>query len=320
MGKSVLPPAERWHLRQLLNKFQLVKDRVAGVATGRHTGFFLGGRGGIGKTFTIQEELRRREVAYKLTNSRLTGRGLVDLLRDYPDSIHLIEDVEQITCDRNAVGVLRSALWGTRCGREGRIERLVTWKAHATNIEFIFSGGIIMTGNRLLEDIPELAALKTRISWLNLLVTDEEIAALMRSVAGDGFPKGNNLLEPEACMEVAKFIIDESSRINRHLDIRLLVNAFEDRLQVEDFEAGCQWKDLVATRLCERPSLIGPIESVGTRAKKKAKQLEIAREIVGMEPQTRLRAWEEKTGGASQATLYRRMAELAELDAQEVEN
>lgn len=319
MGKP-LSLGDRQHLRRLKEKLQVVKDRVAGVVTGRHTGFFLGGRGGICKSFTIEEELRRREVAYKLTNSRITGRGLVDLLADYPNSIHLIEDVENITYDRQAVGVLRSALWGNRCGREGQIERLVTWKAYGTSIEFIFTGGLIMTCNRPLEDLPELATLKTRISWMHLRVTDEEIAALMRSVAKDGFPKGNNLLDPEACLEVAEFVIDESSKINRHLDMRLLVNAFEDRLQVEDFEAGCQWKDLVASRICERPSLTGPIESVGTRAKKKAKQLEVAREIVGMETQARLRAWKEKTGGTSQATLYRRMAELAELDAQEVEN
>lgn len=314
---KALSAEDRHNLRRLDEKLQLVKDRVAGVATGHHTGFFLSGRGGIGKTFTVEEELRRRKIPYKLTNSRITGRGLVDLLADYPDSIHVIEDVESIARDPNAVGVLRSALWGSRQGREGRLERLVTWKACSTNIEFIFTGGIIMTSNRDLEDLPELAAMKTRISCTHLRVTDEEIAALMRRVAMDGFPKDNNLLEPVECLEVAEFIITESARINRHLDMRLLVNAFEDRRQVEDLEAGCQWQDLVASRICERPSLTGPIEPVGTRVKKKAKQLAIAREIVGLKPQSRLRAWKEKTGGASQATLYRR---LAELDAQAIKS
>ena len=50
---------DRRHLAELGRKLQVVKDRVVGVARRRHTGFFLGGRGGIGKSHAIEGELDR---------------------------------------------------------------------------------------------------------------------------------------------------------------------------------------------------------------------------------------------------------------------
>lgn len=63
-----LSAQDRHHLVRLEKKHQLVRDRIVGVATGRHTGFFLGGRGGIGKSTIIENELRRREIPFILTN------------------------------------------------------------------------------------------------------------------------------------------------------------------------------------------------------------------------------------------------------------
>jgi len=301
----------------LSKKYQLIRDRVGGVATGRHTGFFLGGRGGIGKSTIIENELRQREIPFILTNSHLTGRGLVDRLYDYPDSIHVIEDVEEAVRDPQAMGVLKSALWGTRRNREGRLERWVTWNAHGVAIEFLFCGGICMTSNLDLRSLPRLAALKTRISWMDLRVTDAEVAAKMREISLRGYPTNDNLLELSQCLEVVEFIIDESAKINRNLDLRLMVNSLEDRLQAEDFEAGCSWRDLVASRIRERPSFADQPQSLDMRAKKKQEELVIAREIVGLAPDDRLKAWNEKVPppGNSRATLYRRLRELAETDA-----
>jgi hypothetical protein len=246
----------------------------------------------------------------------MTARCLFDRLEAYPDSIHLIEDLEGLTKDRRAVGVLRSALWGTRAGREGNMERVVTWNAHNASEEFVFTGGIIMPSNRRLADLPEVEALKTRISWMHLRISDREVAALMKRVASEGYPKGNNLLEPPECGEVAVYIIREAGRLNRRLDLRLLINSFEDRLQAEDLDAGCSWQDLVAARICERPTVRGEIEPVGVRAQKKAMQLQLARAIAELDPAERLRVWQEKTG-ASRATMFRRLGELAREDALE---
>ena len=69
-----LSAQDRHHLAELEKRYQLARDRVRGVVAGRHTGFFLGGRGGIGKSRTVADELDRLGVPYILTNSHLTGR------------------------------------------------------------------------------------------------------------------------------------------------------------------------------------------------------------------------------------------------------
>ncbi len=43
----------------------------------------------------------------------------------------------------------------------------------------------------------------------------------MRKIAIEGYPPGKNLLEPQQCLEVVQFIVDEAARINRSLDLRL---------------------------------------------------------------------------------------------------
>ena len=126
-------------------------------------------------------------------------------------------------------------------------------------------------------------------------------------------------LDIDDCVEVAEFIITESARLNRSLDMRLLVNAFADRLQSEDHDAGCGWQDLVYSTLCGRPAVAGVIEPVGTRQRNRERELEIARDLVGIEPMKRLVIWQQHTG-KSQATMYRRLNELAQTDALDFEN
>src|SRR5436190_19411899 len=107
------------HLEELDRHLQLVRDRVAGVAEGYATGFFLHGEGGVGKSHTVIGELERLKANYKVVNSRMTGRGLYNALERFPDAVHVLEDMEALVRDRGAQGVLRSALWGQRRGERG---------------------------------------------------------------------------------------------------------------------------------------------------------------------------------------------------------
>jgi hypothetical protein len=310
---TVLSQQDERHLERLDQKLQLVRDRTAAVALGYSNGLFLYGDGGVGKSYTVLQELERLKADCKLFNSRMTGRGLYNALGRYPDSVHVLEDMEQVTRDRGAQGVLRSALWGQR--REGDIgpqERLVTWTTYKLEHSFYFTGGIIMISNRPLADLPELNAVKTRIAVLHLQASDPELRALMRRVALRGFVHEGRRLDAEECQEVCEFIIDQSLSLHRSLDMRLLVNSLQDYLQWQEGDAGCHWHDLVTARLRERPPAAFRKDLVvGGRGSLKEKELEVAREIAAAttDRQERLRQWQQRTG-KSQATLYRRLAEL----------
>jgi len=248
------------HLQSYESKLQLVRDYAKGVALGFSNGFFLHGTGGIAKSFTVLGELERLGVDFKLFNSRMSGRGLFEALAEYPQSVHVLEDMERVVKDKDAQGILRSACWGQR-GDDGRQKRIVTW-ATAKGVESaVFSGGIIMLSNRALDDLPELRAIRTRISHLHLEVSDAEIAAQMRRLARNGYSHDGKTMTPDEAETVCDFVILESQNKLCHLDMRLMDNAFRDYLQWREKHSLCHWQTLVATRLDGRRdelAVVGP--------------------------------------------------------------
>lgn len=299
------------HLARLESKLQLVRDRTRAVALGYSTGFFLFGNGGNGKSFTVLKELDRLRANFKLFNSRMTGRGLYNALEKFPDAVHVLEDMEQLQRDRGAQGVLRSALWGQRKdGDDGPMERLVTWTTFRQEHNFVFTGGIIMLSNVPLHDLPQLDAVKTRIAYMHLQVSDAEVRALMRTVAAQGYESEARKLEPEDCQEVCEHLIEQSLAMRRSLDMRLLVNSFEDRLQWEEGDSACHWKDLVSSRVRERPTHFKEHVDTASRTDRKLSEVEVIQDIflTTSDRIERVRLWKERTG-KSQATFYRRVAE-----------
>jgi len=147
---------------------------------------------------------------------------------------------------------------------------------------------------KICESIAEMKALATRVPCIELIVTDDEIAALMRTVAQQGYQHGDARLAPAECLEVANFIIAQSAGLNRPLDMRVLVNAFADRLQSEDHDAGCEWKDLVASTLLGTPSIEREVRAVGIRQQQKSCELEVAREILSFDRADRFRIWAQR--------------------------
>jgi hypothetical protein len=323
IARDAVPPlseADERHLLDYQTKTQLLRDRVVGVVRGRTTGVYTHGPGGIGKSHNVIATLRELQANYRLHNSRMDGRGLFTALERDPDAIHVLEDCEQMMRNRNVRGLLRSALWGQRDGT-GPMERVVTWPLGGGKRELRchFEGGLIIVANLPPADIPEMEAVTTRIPVIHLVASDAEVRAMMRHLARQGYEdaQGHRLTAAE-CLEIAEHIIGQCQGLDRSLDLRLLVNSYEDFLQWSEGEAGLHWTDLVATRVRQRPAGIkSPVEVAATgnvRAAAAARQqadLDVARQIAQTtkDPDERLRLWVERTG-KSRATLYRRLAEL----------
>lgn len=291
-------------LNSLSAKLQVIRDCVRGVAERYHPGLYLWGEGGTSKSYTVEDTLKKLGTPYKLTNSRITGKGLFTLLRDSPDVVHVLEDVETLSADRHAPGVLRSALWG-QVGRG----RMVTWQTGLLRDSFVFTGGIILVANCPLDDTPALRALKTRITCLQYHANNAEVAALMRDIARKGHTFGEHTLSPEDCLEVAAAIVERTARLHRSLDLRLLVNTFQDRLQWENDSSETHWLDLLESRMQER--VVAP----GIRAERKSKELEVLRRIKDLPTGEQLEVWKREVG-KSTASFYRRLNEFKVADSQ----
>jgi hypothetical protein len=315
---------EETDLANFEKKLQMVRDRLRGVAHGYADGLILDGPGGVGKSFTVEQELLRLGTPYYRSNSHVSGRGLFDLLAEDPDIVHVVEDAETMLADRKALGVLRSALDGQRVDVGGKTGRLVTWPVHNGPDPFLFHGGVIVVGNRPLADLPELNALKTRVPCIHLKPTDAELRAFMKHLALKGYEFDGLEMKPAEAMEVCQFVLREAQAVQnrleramnglRHhrLDLRLLTGAFHDYLQWQEGDSGCHWHDLVRQRIRERPpTTFGQPVVIGGREATEEQELALVEEILATttDRKRRFELWHEKTG-KSEPTLYRRKSQL----------
>jgi hypothetical protein len=240
-------PQDTEHLASLEKKLDLLRDLVTAVARGYKTGLFVYGSGGIGKSYTVLTHLQKLDIAYKLWNSRITAKGLFLGLFEAPDMVHVLEDVERLTKDADAQGVLRSACWA----QPGH-DRVVTWTTAKDPQAFSFRSGIIMISNRRLSGLPELQALATRIEVHRFEVTEAEIAALMRQLASEGFPyQGKKALDSAECFDVTEHLLKQCRAAGCPLDLRLQQKAFLTYLQHKHDCSVTHWHDLIAAMVRE---------------------------------------------------------------------
>ena len=239
------PPIDRDQdaLGTLEKKLHLVRDHVTAVAKGFKTGYYLYGTGGSGKSYTVLRHLESSDVPYQLYNSRMTAKGLFLTLQWAPDATHVLEDMERLTKDPDA-GASSAPPSGPQPGHD----RVITWTTATDGKQrFVFRGGLILISNRPLADLPELRAMATRIEVHCLEVSDAELAALMRELAGKGYRlHGKVGIGPEECLRVTEYLLKECRAVGCPLDLRLQQKAFQSYLQ---FAADCSvshWEDLVA--------------------------------------------------------------------------
>lgn len=300
--------ADVQHLVNLHKKIHLLWDFVTAVAKGYKTGLFLHGPGGVGKSYNVLARLKALDVPHILFNSRMTAKGLFQSLEKTPDAIFVLEDMERITKDADAQGVLRSALWA----QPGH-ERFVTWTTSTEGERrFVFRGGLILISNRPLADLPELRALATRIEVHRLDVSDAELAALMRELASQGYRQNGKLaVAPDDCLVVTEYLLNECRISGCPLDLRLQQKSFQTYLQWATDNAFCDWRDLVAASVREATHHFRHALNTASPEDKKKERRNVIREIVKLTTDVKKqeRLYAERTG-ASRADFFRRKREV----------
>jgi hypothetical protein len=255
---------------------------------------------------TLQEE----GVLFVYHDGHLTSLGLFDLLAEQHDRVIVLDDVSAVFEQRIALQILLAAL-GNQPDEPGT--RIIKYRRQGRQETVRFTGGIICVSNLKLHPAPLLQALKSRVHYLGIDPTDEEMAALMRDVASRGWSTREASLSPDECHEVADFLIQESTRLQCPLDIRLLVDkAFPDFLQHRNGDTEVHWKDLVVTTLEEQViDLAHTRETPTSRAEQKAGEQQIVRDIIALHScrQEQKAAWKERTGKSERA-FERRLREI----------
>jgi hypothetical protein len=317
MSDTVVSPADPGQLASFKRKADVVRDHVTAVSKGFKNGLFLFGVGGIGKSHTVLDQLRQLEAPYLLWNARMTAKGLFQRLKDAPDAVHVLEDMERLTKDADAQGVLRSALWS----QPGH-DRVVTWTTATEGPQrFAFRGGLILISNRPLADLPELRAFATRIEVAKLDVTDAELTALMRDLASRGHrQQDKQVIAPEACLEVTEHLLNECRVAGCPLDLRLQQKSFQTYLQWEADWSITHWRDLVAASVREAAHHFRHEANTLPREERRRQRRGTLREIMKQtkDVKEQEKRYCEETG-TSRADFFRRKREIETRDFDEDE-
>jgi hypothetical protein len=278
-------------------------------------GLYLWGPGGIGKSYTVFEELKRLEAGgdpqaiHHLYNTRITAKGLFRILEKYPNDILLVEDCERLTQDRDAQGILRSALHA----QPGQ-PRLVTWNTDRECLQCEFNGAIIMLANSPMIALPELKALATRILVYQLEFSTAELTAQLRELAKKGFKQGKHQLEPEYCREVGEFLIQTCRHAHLDPNFRLLEMGYKFFLAAENDQIDTDWRDLLRLGVRQRLDLLKYDVAVGTMEERHAADRQLIKQLHEEMPNTPeaeiFEEWRRRGRKRSQATYYRRLSEI----------
>ncbi|MCX5742965.1 MAG: hypothetical protein NT062_10765 [Proteobacteria bacterium] len=308
-----LVDADATALAELDARLSVVRDRVKGVALGFNTGFYLCGRAGTSKTYTVTDTLQRAARPFQYHRGHLTPLGLFDLLSDYPNGLIFLDDVSHLLKSDVAQQLLLAAL-GKNAEAHG--PRVVRYRRQGGDHEVKFSGGIVIVSNLPISTGPLLDAFKSRLNYLVFDPTEEQMTALMRHLASKGWRSGSQVIGPDDCLEVCEHVIAESIRLNVSLDIRVLVDkALPDFAQYRDGHAETHWRDLVTStmecRLTELRHSAEARQPAMTQLRQKMSDQALVAALVEQFPalEDQKTEWARLTG-KSVRTLFRHKAEL----------
>lgn len=121
----------------------------------------------------------------------------------------------------------------------------------------------------------------------------------MKDVCFKGYVYGPDALTPDECWEVATFVIDRLSQLHRNLDMRLMMNGFNDYLQWKTGNSANHWHNLLEGRMAERVVYKGRADS-----KADEKRIALAIHQKKGKSEQKVAEWKKQTG-LSQAAYYR---------------
>jgi len=183
--------------KQLGDLEHLVKLTISGASNA----LFVAGRGGIGKTHTVEKVLHEMGLkdgaGYFKNTGSASAAGLYSLLFRYKDSIVFFDDSDDALGDTEARNILKAAT-------DTKKSRKLVWNKMGKNIVdpdemtddeildaglipryFEFTGKVIFISNLNLNKLDPDGAIRTRAFIIDINPTDAEVYDFMEEIVGD---------------------------------------------------------------------------------------------------------------------------------------
>lgn len=246
------PSNEKYEPSSEIKQFEQEADRIAFedqlddlanlthlVISGSSNALFVAGRGGIGKTVTVENSLKDAgmvdgENLFKVSGSA-TPAGMYRLLFKHRDSIILFDDSDSALDSQEGRNIIKAAT-------DTKPRRKLTWQKRGSNVVdptdfesdeeildgglipefFEFTGKIIFISNLKIDKLDPDGALRTRAFMISINPTDDEVIQFMKKIVNK-MPINDDLqLSESKRQEVVKIIEDNQDKIRGAIDLRKL--------------------------------------------------------------------------------------------------
>jgi hypothetical protein len=218
-----------------------LKSLITLTVKGASNALFIAGRGGVGKTFTVEEQLAKMGMRdgdgyFKQTGSA-SAAGIYRLLFQHRKDVVVFDDADGALSDQDGRNLIKAAT-------DTKKVRKLAWAKNAKNLvdgdeitdaqidagmlptAYEFTGRIIFISNLSIDKLDPDRALRTRALMISIDPTDEEVLEFMRKIV-DKIPlEDGNTLNGQERSEVVD-LIDQGSK--QDLNIRKLVRSLNIR-------------------------------------------------------------------------------------------
>lgn len=229
-----------------IESFKPAKELINALITGTQFGGFgliLEGPGGLGKSFLVEQELKKhKHIKYAVLSGHTTDLGFFTFVqRNNENDILLIDDISMSDLKSDTFkSLLKSCLWKTN----NEAKRILRWTAFKTEQELNKQGLLavfevkpkfILICNDFPDDM-DAKAIKSRCLYKKFFFSRAEKIGIMRQIAKNIDYEGLTEIER---VEIVDYIEQNTAVYTKGLDIRTLVKSLFLRRNSEN------WKELV---------------------------------------------------------------------------
>lgn len=244
------------NLYNIDKRFEFLEKAVEMAASGIQPSIIIAGKGGMGKTYSVNKTLKNCGIIdisgdsdefipefsenYSITFKGFsTAKSFYRTLYNYNGSVIICDDMDSVFKDNTSVSILKAAL-------DSYDKRIIHWGSELRGTDddlprtFEFTGKIIFITNLNNDEIDQ--AIISRSLVIDLSMTNEELVERMQTIINSG--KFLSEYSMEIKMDSLNFV-DENKEDMKDLSLRTLISICKIRAEFPG-----DWEDMAKYITC----------------------------------------------------------------------
>lgn len=230
-------------------RFDYMAQLARMVINNTAVSLIITGQGGLGKTFTVMQEIARKKLTkpndYIVIKGYSTARGLFRTLFENNGKLIIFDDCDEVLEDKVAKNILKSALdsYDTR-----EVSWVIKTPDESLPESFEFTGRVIFISNKSQDHIEQ--SIISRSLNIDLTMTSEEIVERMEWIVANskGFMPSFSMQTKQDAIDILKTNLADIRELSlRSLEkVLKILSGDKDLLDINDPD----YKDLDMHELC----------------------------------------------------------------------